>query len=54
MKIQLDLSEEENKIVEVYKLIHNLRTKQEAIKQMLQLFTVEIKPEKIHKDDYFK
>lgn len=54
MKIQIDLSEDENKIVEVYKLMNGLRTKQEAIKQMLQLFKVEIKPEKIHKNDYFK
>jgi hypothetical protein len=36
MKIQIDLSEDENKIVEVYKLMNNLRTKQEAVKKMIQ------------------
>lgn len=34
-KIQIDLSKEENKVVEVYKLVHDLKTKQEAIKQMI-------------------
>jgi hypothetical protein len=54
MKIQVDLSDDENKIVEVYKLMNNLRTKQEAIKKMIQLFKVEIKPQKIDKSEYFK
>ncbi len=54
MKIQIDLSGEENKIVEVYKLVNNLPTKQEAIKQMIQFFKVEIKPERVGKKDYFK
>jgi hypothetical protein len=54
MKIQLDLSEEQNKIVEVYKLVNNLNTKQEAIKQMIEFFKVEIKPKNITKTDYFK
>ena len=30
VKIQIDLSDEEDKIVEVYKLMNNLNTKQEA------------------------
>ena len=54
MKIQIDLSNDENKIVEVYKLMNDLTTKQEAIKKMIQWFRVEIKPEKIDKNDYFK
>ena len=35
-KIQIDLSEEEDKIVEIYKLVNNLKTKQEAIKKMVK------------------
>ena len=35
-KMQLDLSKEEDKIVEVYKLVHDLKTKQEAIKRMIR------------------
>jgi len=52
-KIQIDLSKEESKIVEVYKLVHNLKTKQEAIKQMIGYFEAEIKPKKLNNKDYF-
>jgi hypothetical protein len=52
-KIQVDLSPEEDKIVEVYKLIHNLKTKQEAIKRMIRYFKVEIKPKNIDEKDYY-
>ena len=52
-KIQIDLSKEEDKIVEVYKLVHELKTKQEAIKQMIRYFEAEIKPKKIKDKDYF-
>ena len=52
-KIQIDLSKEEDKIVEVYKLVHELKTKQEAIKQMIRYFEAEIKPKKINNKDYF-
>jgi len=52
-KIQVDLSKEEDKIVEVYKLVHDLKNKQEAIKQMIHYFEAEIKPKKINDKDYF-
>ncbi len=52
-KIQIDLSKEEDKIVEVYKLVHNLNSKQEAIKQMIGYFEADIKPKKIADKDYF-
>ncbi len=54
-KIQIDLSEMEDKIVEVYKLVHNLKTKEEAIKQMVKFFKVKIVPENVSKDEeYYK
>jgi hypothetical protein len=52
-KIQVDLSPEEDKTVEVYKLVHNLKTKQEAIKRMIGYFKVEITPQNIEKKDYY-
>lgn len=54
VKIQLELSGEENKIVEVYKLVNNLKTKQEAIKQMILFFKAEIKPLNLKEKEYFK
>ena len=53
-KIQVDLSNEEDKIVEIYKLVHDLKTKQEAIKQMIRYFEAEVKPKKLNKKDYFQ
>ena len=53
VKIQLDMSEEEDKIVEVYKLVNNLKTKQEAIKQMVRYFKADIKPKNLKEKDYF-
>ncbi|MEM3373586.1 MAG: DUF2683 family protein [Candidatus Woesearchaeota archaeon] len=53
VKIQLDLSEEEDKIVEIYKLVNNFKTKQEAIKQMIAYFKAEIKPKNLKEKDYF-
>jgi len=53
-KIQVDLSKEEDKIVEVYKLVHDLKTKQEAIKQMIRYFEAEIKPKNVNNKDYFR
>jgi len=54
-KIQIDLSETEDRIVEVYKLVHNLKTKEEAIKQMVKFFKVKIVPENVSKDEeYYK
>lgn len=54
VKIQIDLSDEEDKIVEIFKLSNNLKTKQEAIKNMLQYFEADIKPKNIDKKQYFK
>jgi flavoprotein len=53
-KMQIDLSKEEDKIVEVYKLVHDLKTKQDAIKQMIRYFEAEIKPKKLNNKDYFQ
>ena len=53
VKIQIDLSKEEDKIVEVYKLVNDLNTKQDAIKQMIRYFKVEIKPKHLRKKDYY-
>jgi hypothetical protein len=54
-KIQIDLSEEEDKIVEIYKLVNNLKTKQEAIKKMVKYFKADIKPKNLNKDEeYYK
>lgn len=53
VKIQLDLSKDEDKLVEMYKLVHDLNTKQEAIKQMIRYFKADIKPRHIKEKDYF-
>ncbi len=53
-KIQVALSPEEDKIVEVYKLMHDLKSKQDAIKRMIKYFKVEIQPAVIDKKEYFK
>lgn len=52
-KIQIDLSKEEDMIVEVYKLVHDLKSKQEAIRQMIRCFEAEIRPKKLNNRDYF-
>lgn len=54
VKIQIDLSEDEDRIVEVYKLTKKLKTKQEAIKSMIQYFEVSIKPKNVAEKEYFK
>ena len=54
VKIQLELSEKENSIVEVYKTINKLKTKQEAIKAMVKHFQVSIKPKNVNDKEYFK
>ncbi len=54
VKIQIDLSEEEDKIVEIYKLVHNLTTKQDAIKNMVKYFKAEIKPKYLDEAEYKK
>lgn len=53
VKIQLDLSDEEDRIVEIYKLVHNLKTKQDTIKKMIRHFKAKVVPEKMD-EDYFK
>lgn len=53
-KIQIDLDKEEDKIVEIYKLVNNLNTKQEAIRKMIRYFNAEIKPKNLKDKDYFK
>lgn len=54
VKIQLDLSKEEDRLVELYKLLNNYKTKSEAIKQMIKHFEVEIKPRNLKEKEYFK
>ena len=55
VKIMVDLSNDEDKIVEIYKLVNNLKTKQEAIKQMVKYFEVNVSPKNMGKnEDYYK
>ncbi len=53
-KIQIDLDKEEDKIVEVYKIVNDLNTKEEAIKKMVRYFKAEIKPKNLKEKDYFE
>ena len=41
-KIQINLSDKEGKIVEIYKLVNDLKTKEEAIKKMILKFNVNV------------
>ena len=52
-KMLIELSKEEGKIVEMYKLVHELKTKQEAIKQMIKYFQADVKPKNLKEKDYF-
>ena len=55
VKILIELADDEDKIVEVYKLVNNLKTKQDAIKKMIQYFEVNITPKNLKKgEDYYK
>lgn len=54
VKIQIDLSDKQNRIVDIFKLANNLPTKQEAIKQMIEHFEVSIKPHNLTNKEYFK
>jgi hypothetical protein len=54
VKLQIDLSEEENSIVEVYKSVNKLKTKQYAIKSMIKHFEVSIRPKNVKNTEYFK
>lgn len=53
-KIQINLDEEEDRIVEIYKLVNKLTTKQEAIKKMVRYFEAEVKPINLKDKEYFK
>jgi len=55
VKILIDLSKDEDKIVEVFKLVNDLKTKQEAVKQMVKYFEVDVTPKNLKKhEDYYK
>ena len=54
VKIQIDLSDDEDRIVDVFKMVNRLKTKQEAIKVMIKHFEVEIKPKNVKEKEYFK
>ena len=43
VQVQVDLTEEENKIVEVYKALKGITTKEETIKQIIKEFKSKIK-----------
>ena len=53
-KIQIDLDEEEDRIVEIYKLVNKLNTKQDAIKKMVRYFEAEVKPKNLKQKEFFK
>ena len=53
-KMLIELTNEEGKIVDVYKLVNNLRTKQDAIKAMIKHFSIDIKPKNLKEKEYFK
>jgi hypothetical protein len=53
VKIQIDLSKDEDKIVEIYKLANDLRTKEDAIKQMIRYFKADVKPKHLKEKDYY-
>lgn len=52
-KIQIELSSEEDKIVEVYKIAMDLKTKEEAIKKMVRFFKVKINPVNLKDKEYY-
>ncbi len=54
VKIQINLSDEEDKIVEIYKLSNSFKTKEEAIKDMVKFFKVKIRPAFLKEKEYFK
>lgn len=54
VKIQIDLSEEEDRIVEIYKLTNKFKTKQEAIKKMVSFFEAKVTPKNINEKEYFR
>ncbi len=53
-KILIELSDEEDKIVEMFKIVNSLKTKQEAVKKMVRYFEANVKPKNIKEKDYFE
>jgi len=53
VKIQLNLSEQEDRLVEVYKVVNGLKSKEDAIKRMVRFFRVNITPKNVDKNDIF-
>ncbi len=53
VQIQITLSDEEDKIVSVYKTVNGLPTKEDAVKSMVRYFEVEIKPKNLKKGEFF-
>lgn len=53
-KMLIELSNEEDQIVEVYKVVKSLNSKQDAIKEMIRYFAVEIRPKHLEEKTYFK
>lgn len=45
-KIQIELDEEENQIVELQKILHKFKTKEETIKKIIRFFKSDIVFEK--------
>jgi len=54
VKIQIDLTEDEDRAVEIYKLVNKLKTKQEAIRKMIAIFEADVKPKNLNGREYFK
>lgn len=54
VKMLIELSDDEDKIVEVYKVVKSLNSKQDAIKEMIRYFAVEIRPKNLEQKTYFK
>ena len=53
-KIQIDLSSDENRIVEMFKISNLLKTQQDAIKRMIRHFDADVKPKRINDKEYFR
>ncbi|WML68428.1 MAG: hypothetical protein METHP_02050 [Methanoregula sp. SKADARSKE-2] len=54
VKMLIELSDEVDKIVEVYKVVKGMNSKQDAIKEMIRYFAVKIRPKNIEEKTYFK
>ena len=55
VKILIDFSDDEDKIVEVFKIVNKLKTKQDAVKEMVKFFKVKITPKNLTRgEEYYK